>query len=317
MIEGLAEHGYGLLFAAVFAETVGIPIPAALALLIAGGATARGSLEMWRAYPGALAVMLAGDTLMFLMGRTTGWWLLSLLCRLSLNPESCILRAADSFYKRGRLMLVFAKFIPGINTIAPPMAGSMNMRLGQFFALDLAGAALYVSSYFWVGYLFSDAIGAITRGYHAFGTVMGWVVAALVAVYAGAQVRMFVKARRLGAVPVVDPAEAARGVSAENAVIYDVRSHGYYDPKATRIKGSRRFDPHSLHQGDALTPGQKVYLYCTCVREATSSVVARELIEKGVHVEVIRGGLRKWKKAGLPVEAVPEEEMSVLPVFEK
>jgi membrane protein DedA with SNARE-associated domain len=108
MIEGIAEHGYGLLFAAVFLETVGIPIPAAVALLIAGGATARGSLELWRAYPGALAVMLSGDTLMFLAGRYTGWWLLGLLCRLSLNPESCILRSADLFYKRGRTMLVFA-----------------------------------------------------------------------------------------------------------------------------------------------------------------------------------------------------------------
>jgi membrane protein DedA with SNARE-associated domain/rhodanese-related sulfurtransferase len=318
LIAGLAEHGYGILFAAVFLETVGFPIPAALALLIAGGASARGSLEVGRAFPGALAAMLTGDTLMFLLGRRTGWWLLGVLCRLSLNPESCILRSADSFYKRGRILLVFAKFIPGINTIAPPLAGSMNMRLGQFLRLDVAGAALYVSSYFWVGYLFSDAIGAITRGYHAFGRVVGWVVVAAVAGYAGAQVWMWIKARRLSAVPLVDPAEAARGVAAEGAVIYDGRSHGYYDPKATRIKGSRRLDPNALHQSKEEMPGeQKVYLYCTCIREATSSRVARELIGKGVRVAVIKGGLRKWRKAGLPTEAVPAEEMSALPVFER
>jgi len=174
-----------------------------------------------------------------------------------------------------------------------------------------------------VGYLFSGAIGAITRGYHAFGRVAGWVVMAAVAGYVGAQVWMWIKASRLSTVPLVDPAEAARGVSAENAVIYDVRSHGYYDPKATRIKGSRRLDPNALHQSaphqsDEEMPGaQKVYLYCTCVREATSSRVARELIEKGVKVAVIRGGLRKWRKAGLPTEAVPAEEMSALPVFER
>ena len=319
MIEGLADHGYGLLFAAVFLETVGIPIPAALALLIAGGASARGSLGIWPAYAGALAAMLAGDTLMFLAGRYTGWWLLGVLCRLSLNPESCMLRAADSFYKRGRSMLVFAKFVPGINSIAPPMAGSMNMRLGQFLTLDLAGAALYVSAYFWVGYLFSDALGAITRGYQAFGTVVGWVFAAAVAAYAGAQVWLLVKARRLGAVPLVDPAEAARGVAAEHGVIYDVRSHGYYDLKATRIKGSRRLDPNSLNQCklEDVPSDRTVYLYCTCINEATSSRVARELIVKGVRAAVIRGGLRQWRKAGLPTEAVPEEEMSALPVFER
>ena len=81
------------------------------------------------------------DTLMFLMGRYTGWWLLGILCRVSLNPESCILRSADSFYRRGRALLVMAKFIPGINTMAPPLAGCMNMRFTQFLRLDLAGAA--------------------------------------------------------------------------------------------------------------------------------------------------------------------------------
>jgi membrane protein DedA with SNARE-associated domain/rhodanese-related sulfurtransferase len=318
VIAGLAEYGYWILFAAVFLETVGIPIPAALALLIGGAASARGSLRASYAFPGALATILAGDTLMFLMGRYTGWWLLGLLCRLSLNPDSCILRSADSFYKRGRIMLVFAKFIPGINSIAPPMAGTMNMRLSQFLWLDLAGASLYVGGYFGVGYVFSDALSAIARGYHALGLVVGWILVAAVAAYAGALVRMWIKARGLSAVPLVDPVEAARGMSAENAVIYDVRSHGYYDAKAMRIKGSRRLDPNALHHSEEKMPdGRKVYLYCTCIREATSSRVARELIAKGVRVAVIKGGLRKWKEAGLPVEAVPEEELSALPVFER
>jgi membrane protein DedA with SNARE-associated domain/rhodanese-related sulfurtransferase len=318
VIAGLAEYGYWILFAAVFLETVGIPIPAALALLVAGGASARGSLQASHAFPGAVAAMFAGDTVMFLMGRYTGWWLLGLLCRLSLNPESCILRSADTFYKRGRIMLVFAKFVPGINSIAPPLAGSMNMRLSQFLRLDLAGVSLYAGGYFWVGYFFSGALSAITRGYHAFGRLVGWILLAAAVAYVGAQVRMWIKVRRLSAVPLVDPVEAARGMSAENAVIYDVRSHGYYDPNATRIKGSRRLDPNALHHWEEGMPDeQKVYLYCTCIREATSSRVARDLIEKGVHVAVINGGLRKWKEAGLPMEAVPAEEISALPVFDR
>ena len=93
-----------------------------------------------------------------LLGRHTGWWLLSLLCRLSLNPESCILRSADSFYKRGRTLLIFAKFVPGINTMAPPLAGSMNMRFGQFLRRDAIGAALYIGAYWSLGFLFSDAV---------------------------------------------------------------------------------------------------------------------------------------------------------------
>jgi rhodanese-related sulfurtransferase len=105
----------------------------------------------------------------------------------------------------------------------------------------------------------------------------------------------------------------------DGAVIYDVRSHGYYEDKATRIQGSVRLEPNALHQQAEqpdLPPGKPIYLYCTCIREATSSRVAKELIDKGVPVAVIQGGLRAWKKAGLPLEPVPPGEMTALPVFE-
>src|SRR5207342_2379221 len=113
-----------------------------------------GTLNPWVASGCALSAMLLADTLMFLVGRYTGWWMLGLLCRLSLNPESCILRSADAFYRRGRTVLLFAKFVPGINTMAPPLAGSMNMRWGQFLWLDSLGVALYIGAYLSVGYLF-------------------------------------------------------------------------------------------------------------------------------------------------------------------
>jgi len=314
-ISDLALHGYSILFAAVFLEAIGLPLPAALALLIAGGASARGSLHAPYALGGALLAMVAGDTLMFVMGRYTGWWLLGALCRISLNPESCILRSADSFYRRGRALLVVAKFIPGINTMAPPLAGCMNMGLLQFLGLDLAGAALYTGAYFGVGYLFSDALKAITRGYQTFGRFVGWVLIVIVASYVAYQIWLWIRARVLRAVAFELPSEAARQMTA-GACVYDVRSHGYFDAKATRITGSRRLDPNALNQQREQFPdGRLVYVYCTCVREATSVRVARELHNRGVRVAVIKGGLRAWKKAGLPVEAVPSDELAALPTF--
>lgn len=314
-ISQLALHGYSILFAAVFLEAVGLPIPAALALLIAGGASARGSLQGSYALGGALLAMLAGDTLMFVMGRYTGWWLLGVLCRISLNPESCILRSADSFYRRGRALLLVAKFIPGINTMAPPLAGCMNMSLAQFLRLDLAGAALYTGAYFGVGFLFSGALEAITRGYQTFGRVVAWVVMALVAGYVAFQVWLWIRARTLRTVPFAIPSEVARQMAA-GACIYDVRSHGYLDAKATRITGSRRLDPNALHRSTEEFPaGQVIYVYCTCIREATSVRVARELQNRGVQVAVVKGGLRAWKGAGLPIETVPAAEMAALPSF--
>lgn len=313
----LADHGYGILFAAVFLEAIGLPIPAALALLLAGGASASGALNTEIALSCALGAMLLGDVLMFLLGRYTGWRLLGLLCRVSLNPESCILRSADSFYRRGRLLLVFAKFIPGINAMAPPLAGSMNMRLVQFLGLDFLGAWLYVSVYFSIGYLFSDTLESITKNYLAFGRGITWILTALGAGYVGFQFLAWRRARAGRHVPFVDPAEAAAAWSAGGALIYDVRSHGYYDRKAQRAQGSTRLEPNALKQFAAqISGGQTIYLYCTCLHDATSARVAHQLLEMGQSARVIRGGFRAWVKAGLPVEPVPVEEMADLPVFD-
>ena len=94
------------------------------------------------------------------------------------------------------------------------------------------------------------------------------------------------------------------------------RGHGYYDAKATRIQGSQRLDPNALHQSQPQFPvGQTVYLYCTCAGAATSARVARELIEQGIPASIIQGGLSSWRKQGLPVEPVPEGEVTPLPSF--
>jgi rhodanese-related sulfurtransferase len=144
--------------------------------------------------------------------------------------------------------------------------------------------------------------------------VVGWVVIVLVAGYVAFQIWLWIRVRALRTVPFAIPSEAAHQIAA-GACIYDVRSHGYLDAKATRITGSRRLDPNALNWSSGEFPDGLVYVYCTCVREATSVRVARELQNRGVRVAVIKGGLRAWKGAGLPVEAVPLEEMAALPAF--
>src|SRR5262249_39107388 len=150
-----------------------------LGLLSAGAASARHALDPGMALMCGLSAMLIGDNLLFLLGRYTGWWLLSMLCRFSLNPEACILTSADLFHKRGRIILLFAKFLPGVNTMAAPLAGSMNLPITQFFPLDLAGTVIYVGSYFALGYLFSDFLNLIVHGYSMAGSVVGWAVGIL------------------------------------------------------------------------------------------------------------------------------------------
>lgn len=312
----MVQHGYAILFLAVFLESIGFPIPAALGLLIAGGAAARGSLSASYALAGSVVVMLVGDAMMFMAGRYTGWWILSALCRLSLNPESCILRSANSFYRRGHALLVIAKFIPGINTMAPPLAGSMNMRFLPFFRLDLTGTVLYIACYFAVGYLFSGATKAITKSYQTMSLGLSWSVGVAVVLYLGFRLWIWFKGHRPHSVPMASPAETVSVMAEGRAAVYDVRSHGYYSFSAVRILSSQRLDPNSLGQATAdFPPNKEIFLYCTCVSETTSVLVAKELLNRGVHTRVIKGGLKAWKHAGLPVEMVPKEEIELLPVF--
>src|SRR5881275_694817 len=194
LIALLAHHGYAVVFWVVFAEAIGLPMPAALALVGAGAAVASGSLSAPVVLLLAIVAMLLGDVVLFALGRKMGWALLGFLCKVSVNPETCILRSAESFYKRGKVTLLIAKFIPGINTMAAPLAGSMKMRFGQFLRLDLAGSLLYAGTYLMVGYLSRDFLAATLKGFHAAGRAMEVVIIAALVVYAiyrGTQFRRY------------------------------------------------------------------------------------------------------------------------------
>lgn len=263
----LEKHGYAVLALIVFSEAVGVPVPAALALIAAGAASAWHHLRPEMVLIIALSAMLLGDTLLFILGRYTGWSLLGFLCRLALNPESCILRSAESFYRRGRMTLMFAKFIPGINTLAPPLAGSMRMGYGQFLRLDSIGACLYTLAYAGFGYLFSGVLVAVARGAQTVGRAVEWLLLVAVVGYVAYRAYLYWKHRQYRVVPRVQVAELAEKVAAGEdgrMIVADVRSHGYYDPGAMRIKGSTRLEPNNLlttvkdWQRD-----KEIYLYCT------------------------------------------------------
>lgn len=263
----ISRHGYLLLAAVCFAEAVGLPVPAAIALLTAGAVAAYGKLHLYSVIGISCVSMLAGDLILYFTGRVSGWALLGLLCRLSANPETCILRSAEYFYKRGKQTLLFAKFIPGINTMSPPLAGSMKMRLSQFLQFDSLGALFYVSAYSLAGYIFSDFLRAITRGVRSAGSAAEVVLAIGLAAYAAYRIYIYRKYRLLDVIPRVPVEELARRLasdSPQNVIVADVRSHGYYDPHSERIAGSVRLEPNNLEEEIKHLPhDQEIYLYCT------------------------------------------------------
>jgi membrane protein DedA with SNARE-associated domain len=263
----ISHHGYLFLAAMCFAEAVGLPFPAALAILTAGAVAAYGDLHVYFIISLGVVSMVAGDVLLYFMGKVSGWTLLGFLCQLSANPETCILRSAEYFYRRGKTTLLFAKFIPGINSMSPPLAGSMKMRLGDFLQYDTLGATFYVGAYAVAGYLFSDALRAITRGLRSAGFAAEVIFGIGLVAYVIYRIWVYRKYRLLDVIPRIPAEELARRLAsdaARNLLIADVRSHGYYDADSERIAGSIRIEPNNLMEEIKNLPkDREIYLYCT------------------------------------------------------
>src|SRR5579863_2188805 len=263
----ITHHGYLVIFLAVLAESLGMPVPSALALIGGGAAVASGTLRGPLLSALAITAMLLGDSLLYVLGNLMGWRLLGFLCRVSVNPETCILRAAESFHKRGRAALLVAKFIPGVNTMAPPLAGSMEMPFLQFLGLDFLGAAAYAFAYGGIGYFFRDFIATITRGVRTAGHAVELVIILAAIAFIAYRVSLYWKHRADRVVPRIQVAELARKLQAVGPgkiLLVDVRSHGYYDPGAARIQGSIRIEPNNLSSEIQNLPKDKdIYLYCT------------------------------------------------------
>jgi membrane protein DedA with SNARE-associated domain len=268
LFSAIGRHGYLLVFFIVLAEALGLPVPAALALVAGGAAAASGLLHLPGLLLLAITAMLIGDSLLFVMGRYMGWGLLGFLCKLSVNPETCILRSAESFYKRGKATLLFAKFIPGINTMAPPLAGSMKMRPDIFLRFDIAGASLYALVYIAVGFLFRDVLASVVHGFQTAGRAVEAVTFLALIAYAVYRVWLYRKNIVYRVVPRVQVEELARRLASEEekdkVLLMDVRSHGYYDAGAARIKGSIRMEPNNLSEEiKSLAKDKDIYVYCT------------------------------------------------------
>jgi membrane protein DedA with SNARE-associated domain/rhodanese-related sulfurtransferase len=324
LIGVIAQHGYVITAGIMFLAAIGLPLPTAIVLLGAGAA-AHAGLKLEVLLPLAWSAAVLGDTLLYLGGRYTGWWLLAGLCRFSINPEACIFSSSAYFYRRGAKTLLFAKWVPGLASMAAPLAGSLNMRIRRFLPLDVAGNFFYVSTWITAGYLFTrflkDIMAWIERVGHAFLLIGGLLLAG----YIVSIVIFSIKARKYNKIDKISAAslqERLQNLHPDKLVIIaDVRSHGYYDPGMQRIKNSIRVEPTRLKEElvalrEFMAPECEIYLYCSCIRDTTSKRVAHMLGEENCKTQVIEGGIKAWIKAGGELEVVPLADIQHLPRFE-
>jgi membrane protein DedA with SNARE-associated domain len=265
IIAHLIEYGLLVVFANVFLEQIGAPIPALPTLVVAGALTARDRMDLVAVLAVALIASVLADTVWFQLGRWQGHRVLRTVCRLSLSPDSCVRGTEDLFERAGMPSLLYAKFIPGYSTIAPPLAGAMGKTVSSFILWDGLGSLLWIGSGVAMGILFHRAIDRALAylealGYWAAGVIgLGLVLVILV------KWRQRFRVRKLLALARITVTELKRLMDAGEApVIVDVRNRSTHLHDPRRIPGALRMTIDEIDDRLRELPrDREVVLYCT------------------------------------------------------
>lgn len=259
------RYGYLLLFANVFAEQLGLPLPA-VPILLAFGALA--GLERFSLAGGlALAILAAllADSSWYGLGRRRGAAVLRLLCKISLEPDSCVRQTENVFLRYGARTLLFAKFVPGLSAAFPPLAGNFRMPLWRFWVFDGLGSLAWAGAYMGIGWTFRNQLDAVLANMMHLGSSLAALIVGALAGYIGYKYiarRRFYRELRIAR---IEPAELYTMMNGEERVyVVDLRNELERENDPTRIPGAIMLQFGDIEAGLAEVPReQDVVLYCT------------------------------------------------------
>ncbi len=258
----VARYGLAAVFLVTFLENAGLPVPAFPVLMLAGAyASARHT-----AVPLVVGVAIAGallaDGIWYSIGRWRGKRVLDHLCRVSFNPDACLERAVDGFHRRKSATILFAKFLPGVNTIMPPLAGVVSMSFLLFLLVDFAGALLWAGAGVALGFAFGERIAETARGLQG---MMGWLLlSGFAATVAWRIAYRFWLVKRYAAKR-LEPEEVNRRVrEGEEILVLDLRRDDDYAASDRMVAGAVRVRPASFHRHAHHLPRDRdLVFYCT------------------------------------------------------
>src|SRR5262245_24951775 len=254
-----------ILPALVVAEQVGVPLPAVPALLVVGALAAKGRVNVVLVIGAIAVVALTVDLVWHELGRRRGARLLSRLCRLSLEPDECVRSAQTLFMRHGLNTLLVAKFLPGLTTVMPPLAGVFGVSRRRFVVYDLAGVILWAGMWAGIGYAFTDAIEVVLLRVSGLGRTAGLVVAGVLIGYALLKyLRRWLFLRRLR-IARITPEDLKRKLDAgEDVLILDLRTTLDVAATPRAIPGSRWITVEALDKRIAEIPQDRdLILYCS------------------------------------------------------
>ena len=305
VMELIAQYGLALVFVNVLLERAGLPLPATPTMLICGALAATGRLSAWSIFGLAILACVIGDTLWYVAGRYYGRRVMKFLCRVSLSPDYCVRTTENRFERWGRLTLVLAKFVPGLSTVARPLAGAMRLPLGSFELLNGLGSVLWAGAAIGTGMLFQTQIGILLLRLRDLGTLAGELTLVTVLLYIAYkwwERRRYNSVLRLPRITVEELRTLMAGSAAP--VIVDVRSALGREQDRRGIPGSLEMSLDEVVMRIGEFPlDREIVFYCACPNEASAALAARKLMDRGyARVRPLRGGLDAWAAAGHELE---------------
>lgn len=265
-VQVLSQYGYAVLFVVVLAEQVGLPIPAVPVLLGVGALVGAGQMSPALAFAAALAASLPPDIVWYELGRRRGGHVLGLLCRIALEPDSCVRRTETLFMSRGRSALLIAKFVPGLSTIAPPLAGIVGIARWQFILIDATAAIIWAGAWMGLGYIFTDvlevAASYAARAGHALAAVVGVALAGYVLIKF-LQRRRFLRSLRIAR---ITPDELKRRLDAgdHDVAIIDTRSALDVNAVPHAVPGAMWISAEEIDRRHQEVPrDREIVVYCS------------------------------------------------------
>jgi membrane protein DedA with SNARE-associated domain/rhodanese-related sulfurtransferase len=308
-LQFLIDHGGPVLFAIILLDEFGLPMPAAPFLLAAGALIAKDQLSPFLAFSLTLIACFIADSTWFYLGRSRGNRVLRFLCRISLEPDSCVSRTQNLFDRYGMRAVLIAKFMPGLSAVVAPMAGISGINFFRFLFFDGIGSTLYLGSYLLLGVLFSNQLEKVITAIAGFGTsAFGFATLVAVAYLIFKYIQRYRLLRELRGDRITVDELQQKIQAGQNLVLLDLRSKAALEQDPSIIPGALHMTLDEVeHRRQEIPRDREIIVYCSCPNEVSSARVAVLLRRKGIsRVRPLLGGIDAWRDRNFPIQTHPE-----------
>jgi len=260
----LIEYGYLVVFVWVALDQAGLPLPAVPLLLAAGALAGVGKLSLILIIVVTIAAAVPIDLFWYWLGRIRGGKVLNLLCSISLEPDYCVRNTEQTFDRLGTFSLLIAKFVPGMQTLAPPMAGMTNMKLGLFLMLDTLGTLLWTLTFAGAGFWFHTELEYVAGRFFELGALAGYILFGALLLYVGGkfvQRQIFLRSLRMRR---LKPSEVNELLNSDKDVhVMDLRHNFDFEAQPHLVPTAVRVPMESIERHlDSIPRDSDIIVYC-------------------------------------------------------